>query len=267
LFKEFRLVCFDKAYAGAQGWPVTAIDLAMMALVVLVTVVGLQAVGLILIVALLIIPAAGARFWTDGLATMVVLAGSFGAVSGYMGSTISALTPRMPTGAIIVLITGILFLISMFFSPHRGLFATLLRRIALARRVAYQHLLRAMAELEEQRGEGAEFTSTELLSRRSWSAARLGRLISTARRGGFIRVESGRLALTPQGRAEAQRVLKNHRLWEMYLISYADVAPSHVDRDADEVEHVLPAALVRELERALARGRRIPPSPHAEVAR
>jgi Mn-dependent DtxR family transcriptional regulator len=61
-------------------------------------------------------------------------------------------------------------------------------------------------------------------------------------------------------------VLRNHRLWEMYLIKYADIAPSHVDRDADEIEHVLSGELIRELELALEQEPRIPPSPHLEVA-
>jgi manganese/zinc/iron transport system permease protein len=263
LFKEFRLVCFDTGYAASQGWPVGWIDLLMMGLVVLITVVGLQAVGLILIVALLIIPAAAARFWTDRLLTMTVLAGLFGGVSCYFGATISALAPRLPTGAVIVIVTGAVFLASMLLSPHRGVLASILRHVLLARRIAHQHLMRAMAEFEEQRGENATVGFEELLAKRSWSAHRLRRLVRQAVRRGIL---SGgvqpRLRLSALGRSEARRLLRNHRLWEMYLIKYADVAPSHVDRDADEVEHVLPPPLVRELEEAIIREGRIPPSPH-----
>lgn len=263
LFKEFGLVCFDRAYAAAQGWPVSFIDLLMMALVVLITVVGLQAVGLILVVALLIIPAAAARFWTDRLRLMLLLAAIFGAVSCYVGATISAVTPRLPTGAVIVLVTGAMFLFGMFFSPHRGLVAGAARRIGLSRRVIFQHLLRAMAEFEEIRNEGAPIMLGELVRQRSWTRPRLRAVIARASRGGLlIRDASGGYQLTENGRTEARRVLRNHRLWEMYLIKYADVAPSHVDRDADEVEHVLPPQLVQELEEAIAREGRIPPSPH-----
>ena len=262
LFKEFRLVCFDKAYAAAQGWPVGVIDLAMMSLVVLVTVVGLQAVGLILVVALLIIPAAAARFWTDRLLAMIVLAGLFGGVSCYVGATISALVPRLPTGAVIVLVTGAVFVGSMFFSPHRGIVAGMVRKWALARRIVHQHLLRATAEIEEQRGERASVTLAELLRRRTWSARRLRALVRRFARQGLLSPSGDSVRLTDLGRAEAKRVLRNHRLWEMYLIKYADVAPSHVDRDADEVEHVLPPQLVRELEQALRKENQIPPSPH-----
>ncbi len=262
-FKEFRLVCFDRSYAGAQGWAVNWIDLLMMCLVVLITVVGLQAVGLILVVALLIIPAAAARFWTDRLTSMVLLAGVFGAASCYVGATLSALMPRLPTGAVIVIAAGVVFAISMLVSPHRGLLASMVRQWSLARRVARQHLLRAMAEFEEQRGAGTVVRFDELLRKRTWRANRLNRLIRRAGGGGLVVAEpDSSFRLTSHGRDEARRILRNHRLWEMYLIKYADIAPSHVDRDADEVEHILPPALVTELEQAIAKAGRIPPSPH-----
>lgn len=267
LFKEFRLLCFDQAYTASLGWSVAALDLLMMLLVVLTTVVGLQAVGMILVVALLIIPAASARFWTDSLIKMVVLAGGFGAVSGGVGAVISALAPRLPTGALIVITAGAVFLVSMFFAPHRGIVAVFVRHWTLRRKVSEQHLLRAMAEVEEREGEEAAVTLDELLRRRSWSRPALRGLIHRSMRAGQLGPRAGgRYALTAQGRIDARRVLRNHRLWEMYLIRYADIAPSHVDRDADEVEHVLSPAIIAELDAAIAAKADIPPSPHVEVA-
>jgi ABC-type Mn2+/Zn2+ transport system permease subunit len=96
LLKEFRLVGFDPEFAAAEGFAVDRIDLAMMALVV--AVVGLRAVGLILVVALLIIPPAAARFWTERLSLMAMLAALFGGISGYLGAAASALLPRFPAG-------------------------------------------------------------------------------------------------------------------------------------------------------------------------
>jgi ABC-type Mn2+/Zn2+ transport system permease subunit len=98
LLKEFRLVGFDPEFAAAEGFAVDRIDLAMMALVVAVTVMGLRAVGLILVVALLIIPPAAARFWTERLSLMAMLAALFGGISGYLGAAASALLPRFPAG-------------------------------------------------------------------------------------------------------------------------------------------------------------------------
>jgi len=266
-FKEFRAVCFDPQFAHSQGIRVMLVDLAMMALVVVTTVVGLQAVGLIMIVALLIVPAAAARFWTDALKRMVMLSGIFGALSGWLGATISALVPKMPAGAIIVLTGGAIFSLSMIAAPKRGLVAGWVRRISIARKVAFQNLLRALAELEEQQGRGAAITLRQVAGMRAWSLVHVRLLVQRARRLGLLRPGIGQsadqLVLTESGRLQAQRVLRNHRLWEAYLIRYADIAPSHVDRDADEVEHVLSEDIIDELDRILA-GRQpvIPPSPH-----
>jgi hypothetical protein len=90
----------------------------MMALVVAVTVVGLRAVGLILVVALLVIPAATARFWTERLWVMTLLAGVLGALSSYLGAAASALLPRFPAGAVIVLVAGAFFLVSLLLAPR-----------------------------------------------------------------------------------------------------------------------------------------------------
>ncbi|MCZ7637823.1 MAG: metal ABC transporter permease [Verrucomicrobia bacterium] len=113
LFKEFRLLCFDAGYAATQGWPVVRLDLVMMSLVVVVTVIGLQAVGLVLIIALLIIPAAAARFWTERLRTLTWIAAGMGAASCAIGAAASALLPNLPSGAMIVLVSTGLFLLSL----------------------------------------------------------------------------------------------------------------------------------------------------------
>ncbi len=127
LLKELTLVCFDDAFARVGGWPVGAIDLLMMGLVVLVTVAGLQAVGLILVVAMLIIPPVAARFWTERLWLLVALSGIIGGASGYLGSVVSALLPRKPAGAVIVLTAGAVFACSMLLAPARGVLAAGLR--------------------------------------------------------------------------------------------------------------------------------------------
>ena len=135
------------------------------------------------------------------------------------------------------------------------------------------HLLRAIYEiLESRQPDTAEPVSNlpidlVLLSHhRSWSPAELQRLLRTARGEDHLEDElPGRVRLSESGFGEAARVTRNHRLWELYLIRYADIAPSHVDRDADLVEHVLDADVVRQLELEL-QGRPVrmfvPPSPH-----
>ena len=272
MFKEFGLVCFDAAYARAGGWPVVVLDVVMMAMVVVVTVIGLQAVGLILIVALLIIPPAAARFWTDHLPKMVLASAAIGASSGLFGSGLSALVPRLPAGAIIVTVAAVFFVLSMVFGPARGVLVRVIQHRRLGRKVRRQHLLRAMYEANEanEAAVASSVTWDALLAARSWSAARLRWLLRVAVRQGLIHEATPRrYRLTESGQAEAARVMRNHRMWEIYLITHADIAPSHVDRDADQIEHVLGTTMVSKLD-ALLRDRyphmAIPPSPHLIAA-
>lgn len=264
LFKEFRLLCFDSGYTGAAGFPVLGLDLLLMGLVVLVTVIGLQSVGLVLIVSLLIIPPAAARFWSDSLGVMTITGGGIGMASTVTGSLVSASFERLPGGAMIVLAAAAFFLVSMFFGSRRGLVMAACRRWALGRQVAMQNLLRDAWEWCESSGENA-FSLARLQPGRSLSSARLARVAGRARRNGWLREESsGNYTFTSEGRRIAARMVRSHRLWELYLITHADIAPTHVDRDADAIEHILDPALIERLEAVLRADSRLPgpPSPH-----
>lgn len=264
--KEFTLVCFDDAFAKAQGWPVMLLDIAMLGLVTAVTVIGLQAVGLILIIAFLIIPATAARFWTHRLDYMLLLAAAIGLLSGWLGASFSGVFSNLPAGAIIVLVAASIFVFSMFFGMARGVVPRLLGQRRLKRRVGRQHLLRAAYEiLEQQPGPLANFPidRASLLEHRSWSKSEFARLLRRARSHDFIdEITSETVVLSEAGFGKAARITRNHRLWELYLIRHADVAPSHVDRDADMVEHILGPEMVRALEEELAPIADLPASPH-----
>ncbi len=119
LGKEFRIVCFDPEFGAVQGWPIARIDLMLMALVVIVAVIGLQAVGMLLIVALMIVPAAAARQLTHNLWMMVALSALMGGVSAWIGAALSATFPRAPAGGLIVLVAGGVFILSLLVSAWR----------------------------------------------------------------------------------------------------------------------------------------------------
>ncbi len=127
-FKEFKLVTFDAEFAQVQGWPSQLIDGLMMLLLVFAVVIGLPAVGVLMMAALLIIPGAAARFWTDRLGVLLVVAGAFGMSAGVAGSFVSATFEKLPAGPSIVLAATTLFLVSLVFAPRRGLIARWLNR-------------------------------------------------------------------------------------------------------------------------------------------
>ena len=271
LYKELTLLCFDENFARSQGWPIGWLDLLLLTLVTAITVVGLQAVGLILIIAMLITPPTAARFWTHNLTKMMLLSAVIGGVSGGLGTFISAWAPRMPAGAVIVLVAAAIFLASMIFAPAKGVLARRFRRRRLRLKVDRQHLLRAIYELLEAELAPSSIINhsipvTDPLRKRTWSKVEIERIARLARKRGDLEPPSGQeLCLSESGFGEAARITRNHRLWEMYLVTHADIAPSHVDRDADMVEHILEADLVRRLEEALRRSNTwvpVPDSPH-----
>ena len=273
LFKEFRLLCFDENFAAALGWPVKFLDILLLALITAVTVAGLQAVGLILIIAFLITPAAAARFWTNQLDRMLVLSALIGAASGWIGASLSAFFPRLPAGAVIVLVAALFFVVSMLIGTERGVMIRSLRQSQLEKRMGRQHLLRALYEILE----GGRVTEEliirtvpfrQIRGRRTWSDRQLRDYIRRAYNEGLVEApnKADSILLTETGLVEAKQVTRNHRLWEMYLIEYADVATSRVDRDADMVEHILGDKMVTRLENKLQAyriaGSLVPQSPH-----
>ncbi len=269
LFKEFSLTSFDPALAGSQGWPVPLVDAVLMLLALAVTVIGLQSVGLILMVALLVIPAAAARYWTHRLGPMLGIASAMGALSGLLGAVVSSMEAQLPTGALIVLAAALVFAVSILGGREGGLLWRWIERRGLASRIARQHVLRGLYELSEEEGGAGAVAMQELAGHRIWGPRELAAsLASLASQGMIARAADGTIALTPAGLGEARRVVRNHRLWELFLIHHADRAGSIVDRDADRIEHVLDPQLVSELEAILESEGGIdgvPPSPHALV--
>jgi manganese/zinc/iron transport system permease protein len=253
-YKEFALVCFDSDFANSQGWPTLWLDLGMLAMLATVTIVGLPIVGVILMAAMIIVPAATARFWTDRLQIMLVLSALLGAAAGILGTKVGH---GYPAGAAIVLTASFLFGVSLLFAPQKGVIARLLTEYRLRRRVAEEHLLRSLFEIGE-----AELPHVPVIEKstlrdyRHWWS--LDRLLERAREEDLIEFTGERIHLTALGLRRAAQITKAHRLWELYLMRHADIAADHVDRDADDVEHMLPESLVAKLEQELAAEGRLP---------
>ncbi|MGR3512452.1 MAG: metal ABC transporter permease [Paracoccaceae bacterium] len=144
--RPMTLLSFDPNYASARGLKVGRIDLIMMGLVLAVTVVGLKIVGLIMIVALLIIPAVTARLWSDRADQVVLMAGALGGASAWLGAAVSASAPDLPTGPLIVLMAFALFVLSMLVAPSRGLVSSFLRHRRFQRGVHIRQGLLSVAQ-------------------------------------------------------------------------------------------------------------------------
>ena len=120
-WKELKLLVFDEGFAASIGFPIRTLDILLTSLLVVAIVLGLQAVGAVLMSAMLVAPAVAARQWTDRLRLMVFLAACFGALAGVSGTIISSFASRIPTGPTIVLCATVVVGLSIAFAPNRGL--------------------------------------------------------------------------------------------------------------------------------------------------
>lgn len=120
-WKEFKILLFDADYTKTLGFNTRFIDVLITFFIVLAIVLGLQTVGVVLMSAMLLAPAAAARQWTNKLSVMLILAAIFGAFAGVFGTAISASQNNLSTGPVIVLVAAVFVLISFIFSPERGI--------------------------------------------------------------------------------------------------------------------------------------------------
>lgn len=227
LRRPLTLVAFDPDFARATGRNVNRIDLAMMGIVLAVTVVGLKIVGLILIVALLIIPPVTARFWTERVDRVLLGAGIVGGLSGYVGAAISAAVPDVPTGPIIVLVGFVLFMLSLLCAPGRGVVSSVVQHRQYQRRVHLRQGLLALAQ-----GQPIYERLTQRLMER----------------GGLMRGDG---VATPEGRAHAAKALLDEARWQVVRGDQAYAAAAQRYDGLTEMSTVLTPDQVREIDARL----------------
>ncbi|MCC6002303.1 MAG: metal ABC transporter permease [Pararhodobacter sp.] len=183
LWKEMKLVSFDPGFASAQGLPVTAIEALMTVMVALAIVVGLQLVGVVLMVALLIAPAAAARQWTRSLGGMVALSAGIGAASGAGGALVSASTRGLATGPVVVLIASAVVLISVLVAPGRGILWQALAARRARARIGDGRVLAALHGLAAAHDDAGYATERGMLAAALGGSPPAARFAALERRG------------------------------------------------------------------------------------
>ncbi|HRQ14234.1 MAG TPA: metal ABC transporter permease [Promineifilum sp.] len=146
-WKEFKLLSFDRDFGSSLGYPMTVLDMLLTTLLVIGIVIGLQAVGVVLMSALVVAPAAAARQWTDRLSVMMVVASFFGAIAGVAGAFISSLGTGLSTGPVVVLAISVIVLLSLLFGAGRGLVWTWLQQQRNRRRLRTDAVLAWLYDL------------------------------------------------------------------------------------------------------------------------
>ena len=253
-YKELLITSFDPAFARSVGLPIRLLHEMFMLLLAFAVVIALQAVGVVLVSAMLITPAAAAYLLTDRMHRMLILAAIFGMLSGAIGSFFSFLGNDLPTGPFMVIGASTVFAIAFFFAPRHGLLPRWWRQRSRIQRISRENTLKAVYHVLEGRNFEGESVSLEELAVRARCTIDEARLLAqqlVEHRLATLDVDRGALLLMPEGWRQATSVVRNHRLWELYLTNAADYPPDHVHEDAEKIEHILGEQTVRDLERRL----------------
>lgn len=207
VWKEFKLLCFDPDFALSLGFPIRWLDVLLITLLVTSIVIGLQTVGVVLMSAMVVAPAAAARQWTDRLGAMVAISAFFGALAGAGGALVSSLTARLPAGPTIVLCLTAIVLVSLLAAPNRGVAWKWARERVnrnLLQTEAVLADLYVLAMRHEDPGHGHPIS---VLRTMSIGHGGVDRSLEVLRERGLVRVTAnGTWSLTPSGLSEAGRL-------------------------------------------------------------
>jgi manganese/zinc/iron transport system permease protein len=258
-YKEIQVLSFDAEYARTLGIRVSIADWTFTALLVGSIVIGLRSVGVVLMSAMLIIPCVTARQFCRRLPSVLGLAAAVGAASALIGVILSVegsswLSQRwsqiavLPTGPIIVLAATFLCVGALLFAPDRGLLTRAMRMVRFRLRCGEENVLKWLWRHEGGGLEGA---------RQALGLGPLEFRIVKSRlvRHGWLTRTGAFWQLSTDGRKRAARIVRLHRLWELYLVDYLGLGVERVHRSAEEIEHILTPDLETRLEALLSNPR------------
>ncbi|WP_254507615.1 metal ABC transporter permease [Anatilimnocola floriformis] len=252
LYKQFKLISFDSDFGRTLGWPVRRLDLALMSLLAVTVVIGLPAVGVVLTAAMVIIPGASARFWTDRFGRLIALATLFGGAMGFIGTLLSAYNRALPAGPTIVLAGACIFLISLLGGWRRGVIARHLQSKKFHAEISRRRLLEGVWEL--QQGRGGAVQSADLRQLQSWPPRHLNNTLITAFHAGELTPQPPGFRLSTKGEAAAIEITRTHLIWRELLQEHPEQAAAISDLTAPLSEQVQPELIERMRQRLEQRG-------------
>lgn len=288
-WKELKICSFDPQLATSMGLRADLVHYLLMGMVAAVTVAALEALGSILVVAMLVVPAAAAHLLSDRLAGMMVWAVALGVLSaGIVGGLVAvAMAGRAVPGwewvqyldsngaGMMAVVAGLLFVLALLLAPRHGLVSRAWHNLRLAVRIASEDVIALLYRAEEKAAQPEEAVQPEEPALLSWASCRRAAgggwagwlAVPALWRQGQIHRAAGGFRLTPAGRRLAQSNVRAHRLWETYLGEHFHLPLDHLHEPAERMEHFIGPDLQQELSQELAdpardpHGRPIPPKP------
>jgi manganese/zinc/iron transport system permease protein len=248
LWKELKLSSFDSGLSTSMGFPATAMHYLLMAIVAVTTVASFEAVGSILVIAMLIVPPATAHLLSDRLARMMLLSCVFAVAAAVIGYWFAKLWNVETAGAMTV-VAGGFYALAVLFSPRYGIVSTLVRNLQTSLRIFREDLLLMLYRVEEMDATRRLRPAEAVAAVGGGWQARWA--LAMLRRRGRLELKDGRLHMTDDGRWRAARLVRGHRLWESYLVKHLGLPLDHVHEPAHRVEHFIGPKIREQLEEAV----------------
>lgn len=255
-YKEIQTILFNSEYASSLNIRVDLIDSCISFLTVLSVVIGIRSVGVVLMSAMLIAPAAAARQYTNKFHYMLILAAIFGILSAFFGNYFSVELTQylalqysseyisLPTGPMIVLVASAICIFSLLFSPERGLVLRLVRIARFRYKCMQENLLKEIWRY----GIGKNVSFEHMVEYQEVSRTYLRLIVASLVNNGWLdKTGPNTYRMTHDGEKWAAQIVRLHRLWEVYLADYLGVGAERVHRNAEEMEHIITPELEREL--------------------
>lgn len=264
-YKSILSICFDYDYAKVSGIKVTLVNNLILFFLSLIVVLGMRAVGVVLISSMIVAPSLAAKQFTNRFSLFILLSVVFGALSGCLGALLSLILSvetisgktYLPTGPLVVVISGIFVIFSLFFGVRQGVLIKLLRRKLFKISVHQENLIKVIWFISNQ-GQ-LSFTKKELISNSKFleifSNNKIVRFlfILIFFKGWIQKINKNIWILTSLGKEKAEKIVRLHRLWELYLVNSLDFDKEQVHPLAEEVEHVINSDLEKLLFTSLNR--------------
>lgn len=251
-FKELKLSSFDEGLAKALGFYPERLHLILMVLVAAAVVASFEAVGSILVIGMLICPAATARLLTDRLSVQIwlsllvtLLCTLLGYYAGAFGPQLFGAESSVNAAGSIVVITGIVLIVVVFLSPNYGILIRATRQLRLRIKITLEDVLGALYRAQEWDIEARK--ALELLYKASSAPLLVSVATYRARRKGLIQKRDGSYLLTTKGQEVARSLVRTHRLWESFLVAELGLRADHVHHRAMELEHYTSQAIAEGL--------------------
>lgn len=253
-YKPFVLVAFNPDFARSKGLPVKSIEFLITSMTVLAIASGIQALGVILMSALIITPGAAARLWTHKLTRILLLAIAFSVLAGIAGAYVSYTKAGIPTGPWVVLFLSVIITFSILFAPSRGVISRMSRARKNRLKIIHENILKSFFIYHEQKGIKSlsqAMSVEEIISIRNFDTNELLKGLKRLRKADFVLQEGNTYSLTELGRKESKRIVRLHRLWEQYLLKRTEIDTDHVHSGAEAIEHIITPEIEKELVKEL----------------